>query len=171
MVEVQENKISAEKIDQVDRVPVINIGVINAGCPPPPPPMPVCSNEPVMARMLRISPTTTIQKQTKDQPKQKKLSLQSTTLQNGNAVEGQTVPNNRKYSTLDRKDPLVRKLAYNAMLDMYGAYHDKANNYVAALPQHQVKKENGLQKIIDNIAAQGGLEKLSGRSNPKAENE
>lgn len=46
----------------------------------------------------------------------------------------------------------MRKLAYGAMLDMYGAYHEKANSYVSTLPRQNVRKDNGLQKIIDSIA-------------------
>ncbi|XP_056637508.1 arp2/3 complex-activating protein rickA-like [Diorhabda sublineata] len=72
---------------------------------------------------------------------------------------------------IDKKDPRVKKMVYGALRGMYGAYHDRANDYLATLPKNRVKKNNGLDSIISSIAAQGGLEKLSGRANPKSETE
>lgn len=73
--------------------------------------------------------------------------------------------------SIDKNDPRVKKMVYGALRGMYGAYHDKANDYLATLPKNRVKKNNGLDSIISSIAAQGGLEKLSGRANPKSETE
>ncbi|CAG9817823.1 unnamed protein product [Phaedon cochleariae] len=70
---------------------------------------------------------------------------------------------------LDKNDPRVKKLVYGALREMYGTYHDKANDYLATLPKSRVKKNNGLDSIINSIASQGGLDKLSGRMNPKLE--
>ncbi|CAG9767439.1 unnamed protein product [Ceutorhynchus assimilis] len=72
-------------------------------------------------------------------------------------------------ATLDRNDPRVKKAVYGALRNMYGAYHDQANDYLATLPKNRVKKNNGLDSIINSIASQGGLDKLTGRGNPKQE--
>ncbi|KAJ8923261.1 hypothetical protein NQ315_001817 [Exocentrus adspersus] len=55
-------------------------------------------------------------------------------------------------NTIDKNDPRVKKLVYGALRGMYGAYHDKANDYIATLPRNRVKKNNGLDSIINSIA-------------------
>lgn len=76
---------------------------------------------------------------------------------------------NNNEMEIDKNHPMVKKLVNEAMRDMYQNYHEKANDYVNSLPRHMVKRENNLQNIINDIAAQGGLDKLSGRSNPDAD--
>ncbi|XP_060523385.1 uncharacterized protein LOC132700209 [Cylas formicarius] len=70
---------------------------------------------------------------------------------------------------VNKNDPRVKKMVYGALRNMYGAYHDKANDYIATLPKNRVRKNNGLDSIIDSIASQGGLDKLTGRTNPNVE--
>lgn len=54
--------------------------------------------------------------------------------------------------TVDKNDPRVKKLVYNALRDMYGAYHNQANDYIATLPKNRVRRNNGLDSIINSIA-------------------
>lgn len=54
--------------------------------------------------------------------------------------------------TLNKNDPRVKKLVYGALREMYGAYHDQANDYLATLPKNRVRKNNGLDNIINSIA-------------------
>lgn len=61
-------------------------------------------------------------------------------------IDGIAVP------TLDKNDPRVKRLVYGALRDMYGAYHDQANDYLATLPKNRVRKNNGLDSIINSIA-------------------
>lgn len=127
---------------------------------PPPPPMPVNFTS-------KTLPKVTMEKQ-----KNVTATIQILPTENNkNGVRKSNGIEVKHTNTIDKNNPLVRKLVYGAMLDMYGAYHDKANSYVSTLPKNMVKKQNGLQDIINNIAAQGGLDKLSGRANPKSEND
>lgn len=54
--------------------------------------------------------------------------------------------------TLNKNDPRVKKIVYGALREMYGAYHDQANDYLATLPKNRVRKNNGLDTIINSIA-------------------
>ncbi|XP_044760607.1 formin-E-like [Coccinella septempunctata] len=151
-----------DKRDEViEKICVVDAPKEFSSIPPPPPPMPN-GFTPSMNSLPK-------------KPNQESTSNRSPPFKSSNEEDQEHTQRsgvkNHKSSTLERTNPLVRKLAYGAMLDMYGAYHEKANSYVSTLPRQHVKKDNGLQKIIDSIAAQGGLDKLSGRSNPKAENE
>ncbi|KAL1497878.1 hypothetical protein ABEB36_008764 [Hypothenemus hampei] len=109
--------------------------------PPPPPPLPPANFS---------SKPTSIQK-ANNIPKQ--ITVQ---MSNGNSN-----------GSIDKNDPRVKKAVYGALRHMYGAYHDQANDYLATLPKNRVRKNNGLDSIIDTIASQGGLDKLTGRVNPK----
>nr|CAI5849237.1 unnamed protein product [Callosobruchus analis] len=121
-------------------------------CPPPPPPMPVnFTSRP----SLPSEPKVTVQ------PQANKFNTLPK-IQNGDSVDG------RK---LDKNDPRVKKMVYGALREMYGAYHDKANDYLATLPKNRVRRNNGLDSIINSIASQGGLDKLSGRANPNPDKE
>ncbi|XP_045477278.1 uncharacterized protein LOC123682595 [Harmonia axyridis] len=143
-----------------ENICVKNIPKEFSSIPPPPPPMP--------NGLRKTPPTYRMNKENNDN---REKNNKSPPFNANNETDTEISKKNQKSSTLERTNPLVRKLAYGAMLDMYGAYHEKANSYVSTLPRQHVRKDNGLQKIIDSIAAQGGLDKLSGRSNPKAENE
>ncbi|VEN51119.1 unnamed protein product [Callosobruchus maculatus] len=121
-------------------------------CPPPPPPMPVnFASRP----SLPSEPKVTVQ------PQANKFNTLPK-IQNGDTIDG------RK---LDKNDPRVKKMVYGALREMYGAYHDKANDYLATLPKNRVRRNNGLDSIINSIASQGGLDKLSGRANPNPDKE
>nr|CAH7744362.1 unnamed protein product [Callosobruchus chinensis] len=102
-------------------------------CPPPPPPMPVnFTSRP----SLPSEPKVTVQ------PQANKFNTLPK-IQNGDTIDG------RK---LDKNDPRVKKMVYGALREMYGAYHDKANDYLATLPKNRVRRNNGLDSIINSIA-------------------
>lgn len=61
-------------------------------------------------------------------------------------VDGIPVP------TLDKNDPRVKKLVYGALRGMYDAHHGHANDYIATLPKNRVRRNNGLDSIINSIA-------------------
>lgn len=126
--------------------------------PPPPPPPPL---ENLTKNIRTFSPVI---------KSPAAIKVQSSTLprmmnNNKKSVQKDTVD----AATLDRNDPRVKKAVYGALRNMYGAYHEKANDYLATLPKNRVKKGNGLDSIIDSIAAQGGLEKLCGRAKVEAD--
>lgn len=126
--------------------------------PPPPPPLP-----PVNFSSKPISATTV----SKPVPIQTNHFTETALPSQENGHNGLVTPN----GTLDRNDPRVKKAVYGALRTMYGAYHDQANDYLATLPKNRVKRNNGLDSIINSIASQGGLEKLTGRGNPNTEAE
>lgn len=101
--------------------------------PPPPPPLPPSS--------FSFKPVSA----------QKVVSNNSTTL-----IKPVTVPHTNGHAntngTLDKNDPRVKKAVYGALRNMYGAYHDQANDYLATLPKNRVRKNNGLDSIIASIA-------------------
>ncbi|CAG9859368.1 unnamed protein product [Phyllotreta striolata] len=133
--------------------------------PPPPPPLPTVASAPpnfksLPRKFVSASPqpvTTNTSKIQSNSPCQRAVKIQI----NGN--------DNNASKIIDQNDPRVKKAVYGALRNMYGAYHDKANEYVATLPKNRVKKGNNLDKIIDSIAADGGLEKLCGRAKIEAD--
>ncbi|CAH1996395.1 unnamed protein product [Acanthoscelides obtectus] len=144
-------------------------------CPPPPPPMPMnFTSRPSLPSQTKIfgqnedsseyfasRPSLPCQTKVAVQPEANKFSTLPK-MQNGDSVDG------RK---LDKNDPRVKKMVYGALREMYGAYHDKANDYLATLPKSRVRRNNGLDSIINSIASQGGLDKLNGRVNPNPDKE
>ncbi|KAF7265695.1 hypothetical protein GWI33_020778 [Rhynchophorus ferrugineus] len=128
--------------------------------PPPPPPLPPPNFAPKSVSNCHAKPMS-VQKVLDTRLPTQKKPVQS------NGPDGLVTPN----GTLDRNDPRVKKAVYGALRNMYGAFHDQANDYLATLPKNRVRKNNGLDSIINSIASQGGLDKLNGRVNPKAEAE
>lgn len=112
---------------------------------PPPPPLPPNN---FSSKLTSTSPSN---KQNNTNGNKKKVTGYNTLprMQNNkleDAADGIPVP------TLDKNDPRVKKLVYSALRDMYGTYHNKANDYLATLPKNRVRKNNGLDSIINSIA-------------------
>lgn len=116
---------------------------INIPIPPPPPPnnfstkvispsAPNKANNMINSKKNQVSGYSTLPRMQSNKPK--------------DALDNIPVP------TLDKSDPRVKKLVYGALRDMYGAYHGQANDYIATLPKNRVRKNNGLDSIINNIA-------------------
>ncbi|XP_066259749.1 uncharacterized protein [Euwallacea similis] len=91
--------------------------------PPPPPPLPPSTFRPNASQTQKI-------------------------VLNGSSGGSRPTQN----GTINRNDPRVKKAVYGALRHMYGAYHDQANDYLATLPKNRVRKNNGLDSIIDSIA-------------------
>ncbi|XP_066137517.1 uncharacterized protein [Euwallacea fornicatus] len=91
--------------------------------PPPPPPLPPSTFRPNASQPQKI-------------------------VSNGSSGGSRPIQN----GTINRNDPRVKKAVYGALRHMYGAYHDQANDYLATLPKNRVRKNNGLDSIIDSIA-------------------
>lgn len=104
--------------------------------PPPPPPPPANFSVKIIQNSLP-KPAA---------PVQKVATNGFATLPKKNDVVDGTQP------VIDKNDPRVKRLVYGALREMYGAYHDKANDYIATLPRNRVKKNNGLDSIISSIA-------------------
>lgn len=115
----------------------------NIPAPPPPPPSDF-SNKVTSAYLTSKSNNTYANKQ-KVTGYSTLPRMQSSKPKDG-SIDGIQVP------TLDKNDPRVKRLVYGALRDMYGAYHDQANNYLATLPKNRVRKNNGLDSIISSIA-------------------
>nr|XP_023024949.1 von Willebrand factor A domain-containing protein DDB_G0292740-like [Leptinotarsa decemlineata] len=133
---------------------------VSCGIPPPPPPPPASN---FSSQKLKVSPKPFSTSKAPPNIYSTMPKLQNT--RQPDTTDGSAAP------TLDKNDPRVKKLVYGALREMYGSYHDKANDYLATLPKNRVKKNNGLDSIINSIASQGGLEKLTGRGNPKVDAE
>ncbi|RZC39780.1 hypothetical protein BDFB_001110 [Asbolus verrucosus] len=121
--------------------------------PPPPPPM---MNVAPMTEVVSAPPPpplpTASPKKVTSAPPPTMMKTQAT-LVNGPPVR-HTVnnPNGVIPTTIDRNDPMVKKLVYGTLRGLYGAYHDKANDMMATLPKDRVKKSHGVQGIIEQIA-------------------
>ncbi|KAG5886159.1 hypothetical protein JTB14_024839 [Gonioctena quinquepunctata] len=126
-----------------------------SGIPPPPPPLPPADFTPQKAKTQNAKVQSNVYNTLPRTHSTRPL----------DSTDGEAVP------ALDKNDPRVKKMVYGALRGMYGAYHDKANDYLATLPKNRVRKNNGLDSIINSIASQGGLGKLNGRVNPKVEAE
>uniref|UniRef100_V5GS67 Uncharacterized protein n=1 Tax=Anoplophora glabripennis TaxID=217634 RepID=V5GS67_ANOGL len=140
-------------------------------CPPPPPPVPpTLQNGPSAVPPPPPPPPAnfSVKKVQNSSPKPavpiQKVAINGVAIapKKNDVVDGAP-------PVIDKNDPRVKRLVYGALREMYGAYHDKANDYIATLPRNRVKKNNGLDSIINSIASQGGLEKLNGRVNPSVE--
>lgn len=137
--------------------------------PPPPPPLPGTNftSKPPTTSLFKPPPsqnTTVTQKSnqagvTSPQPVRNGVTSQKISVQTNGAAQ-------QNGGSINKNDPRVKKAVYGALRNMYGAYHDQANDYLATLPKNRVRKNNGLDDIINSIASQGGLEKLNGRANP-----
>lgn len=110
-------------------VPSQNVPSGPCNVPPPPPPPPANFS---VKKVINSPPKTTVTVQTNGVGPKKDV------------VDGAPV--------IDKNDPRVKRLVYGALREMYGAYHDKANDYIATLPRNRVKKNNGLDSIISSIA-------------------
>ncbi|XP_072394547.1 uncharacterized protein [Diabrotica undecimpunctata] len=148
----------------------IEIPVSNSAIPPPPPPPLPPANLPPRPVITSPKVSNSSPKSFHQLPKSPVSNGYSTLPRTGHNTLPRT-QNQASDATLNRNDPRVKKLVYGALQGMYGAYHDKANDYLATLPKNRVKKGNGLDSIINSIAAQGGLDKLCGRAIPKSETE
>lgn len=129
---------------------------------PPPPPMPPANftfkTEQPHLTYLPTSPppplpTSTLKIPLSPPPPPPPLPPQSATIQKQKIVAQNGVPKKTANNgTIDKNDPRVKKAVYGALRNMYGAYHDQANDYLATLPKNRVRKNNGLDSIIDSIA-------------------
>lgn len=123
--------------------------------PPPPPPVPQTpQNGPSHVPPPPPPPPANFSiKKTQNSPPKSAVPVQKIATntvpiapKNNDVVDGAAHP------AIDKNDPRVKKLVYGALREMYGAYHDKANDYIATLPRNRVKKNNGLDSIINSIA-------------------
>lgn len=124
---------------------------------PPPPPMPPANftfkTEQTYLPPPPPLPTSTVKIPLSPPPPPPPLPPQSVTLQKQKVVTQNGVPKKAANNgTIDKNDPRVKKAVYGALRNMYGAYHDQANDYLATLPKNRVRKNNGLDSIIDSIA-------------------
>lgn len=126
-------------------LPPLTIQTDTENLPPPPPPLPSAD---IFTKTLKppASPKPNLGQNVRQFPANGYNTLPK--MQNGtkkDKVDGIAAP------SLDKNDPRVKRLVYGALRDMYGAYHDKANDYLATLPKNRVRKNNGLDSIIDSI--------------------
>ncbi|KAJ8964405.1 hypothetical protein NQ314_004942 [Rhamnusium bicolor] len=128
----------------------------NIPVPPPPPPQQLSQNSCYIPSPPPPPPVNFVIKKVHNSPPKLANPAQNSTT---NGVKGLTLQNKKQdvvdgipVPVVDRNDPRVKRLVYGALRDMYGAYHDKANDYIATLPKNRVKKNNGLDSIINSIA-------------------
>lgn len=118
--------------------------------PPPPPPMPP-ANFSVTTNVAIIPHAQLSQTKTNGCSPQAQFNQPKTNGYN-TLPKMHPVPNDGKgVPKLDRNDPMVKKLVNNAYRGMVGGYHEKATDYVNTLPKNRVKKNNGLDSIIQSL--------------------
>lgn len=123
--------------------------------PPPPPPVPQApQNGPSHVPPPPPPPPANFSiKKNQDSPPKAPVPVQKTATSNVTiAPKKNDVVDGAAHPVIDKNDPRVKRLVYGALREMYGAYHDKANDYIATLPRNRVKKNNGLDSIINSIA-------------------
>lgn len=135
--------------------------ILSQSPPPPPPPnfqnsvsdIPLPPPPPPMNFTVKITPASpTFKSPINGTNENKSVNNGFSTLPRMNKTKHVDGTDGIPVPTLDKNDPKVKRLVYGALRDMYGAYHDQANDYLATLPKNRVRKNNGLDNIIHSIA-------------------